>query len=102
MEKNVKAIAAYSATTPLRPYSLKRRSPLDHDVGIEIAYCGVCHSDIHTVRGEWGATSYPCVPGHEIVGRVIEIGKKVKKFKLRDLACRGRLLRGLLWKMSKL
>lgn len=81
-----KAYAAQSATAPLAPFSLERRSPGPQDVVIEIAYCGICHSDIHTARGEWGPTDYPCVPGHEIVGKVIQVGKKVKKFKVGDLA----------------
>lgn len=77
-----KAYAAPSATSPLQPYSFERREPRPDDVVIEIAYCGICHSDIHTARGEWGPTSYPCVPGHEIVGKVVQVGKKVKKFKV--------------------
>lgn len=81
-----KAYAAFSAQEPLRPFSFERRSPGPNDVVIEIAYCGICHSDIHTARSEWGPTSYPCVPGHEIVGKVILTGKKVKKFKIGDLA----------------
>jgi alcohol dehydrogenase (NADP+) len=64
------AYAAYSATTPLAPYSFDRRDPGPRDVQIEILFCGVCHSDLHTVRSEWEGTVYPMVPGHEIVGRV--------------------------------
>jgi len=81
-----KAYAATSPNSALQPLKIKRRSPLSSDILIEIAYCGICHSDIHTARGEWGPTYYPCVPGHEIVGRVIEIGKGVKNFKIGDLA----------------
>ena len=65
-----KAYAAQSATSPLAPYSIERRESTPNDVRIEILFCGVCHSDLHTARNEWGGTTYPCVPGHEIVGRV--------------------------------
>ena len=77
----VKAYAAYSATTHLKPFEFERRPLGSEDVLIQIHYCGICHSDIHTARGEWGPTLYPCVPGHEIVGQVLEVGKKVKNFK---------------------
>jgi len=81
-----KGYAAQAATSPLGPYSFERRDPGPLDVQIDILFCGVCHSDLHTVRGEWGGTNYPCVPGHEIVGRVLKVGAQVKKFKEGDLA----------------
>lgn len=81
----IKAIGAYSATQPLEPMAISRREPGPHDVQIEIAYCGVCHSDIHQVRAEWAGTLYPCVPGHEIVGRVVATGEHVNSFKSGDL-----------------
>ena len=87
--------AAHSATTALRPFSFARREPLPNDVQIEILYCGVCHSDLHQVRNEWESvmpTVYPCVPGHEIVGRVVKAGNAVKKFKEGDIAAVGCLL----------
>lgn len=65
-----KAFGAHSATTPLVPLTIERREPRPQDVQIEIKYCGVCHSDLHTVRNEWHNAIYPCVPGHEIVGIV--------------------------------
>lgn len=81
---NVKAYAAKSAEKPLEPYQIDRRAPEADDVEIEILYCGVCHSDIHTARGEWGGTMYPVVPGHEIVGKVTNIGSNVSRFKIGD------------------
>lgn len=81
-----KAYANNSPTSPLGPFTIERRDPKPNDVVIEIAYCGVCHSDIHTARGEWGPTAYPFVGGHEIVGHVVAVGKKVKKFKIGDVA----------------
>jgi len=87
-----KAYAAHSATSPLAPFTLARRSPRPQDVQIEILYCGVCHSDLHQVRNEWQSvmpTTYPCVPGHEIVGRVVKVGRAVKKFKEGDIAAVG-------------
>jgi len=87
-----KAYAAKTATSPVEPWSIERRHPKPHDVQIEILYCGVCHSDLHTVRNEWGGTVYPCVPGHEIVGRITAVGDHVKKFKSGKLAAVGCLV----------
>lgn len=84
MSYTIKSYAAPSATQPLGPFNAKRRDPGPTDVQIQILYCGVCHSDIHTARNEWGGTVYPCVPGHEIVGTVIKVGDKVKRFKEGD------------------
>ena len=81
----VKAFGAYAGDKPLEPMDINRRSVGPHDVGIEIAFCGVCHSDIHQVRSEWAGTLYPCVPGHEIVGRVSSAGAHVKSHKVGDL-----------------
>ena len=78
--------AAHAARAPLAPYRFERREPREHDVVIEILYCGVCHSDLHTVRDEWGTGSYPIVPGHEMVGRVTRVGGGVSKFSPGDLA----------------
>ncbi len=78
--------AAPSAAAPLAPFSFERRDPGATDVAIDILYCGVCHSDLHTARGEWEGTLYPCVPGHEIVGRVTAVGSDVKKFAVGDIA----------------
>ncbi len=80
----VKAYSAASAAEPLAPDTIQRRDPTDRDVQIEIMFCGICHSDLHTVRDEWSSfmpTTYPCVPGHEIVGRVVKVGSAVTKFK---------------------
>jgi uncharacterized zinc-type alcohol dehydrogenase-like protein len=80
------AYAAQNATSPLGPFNFERREVGTQDVQIEILYCGVCHSDIHQVRNEWGGSIYPMVPGHEIVGKVTKVGKDVKSFKAGDLA----------------
>jgi uncharacterized zinc-type alcohol dehydrogenase-like protein len=87
-----KAYSAASATSPLASATIPRRDPTDQDVQIEILFCGICHSDLHQVRNEWSGvmpTVYPCVPGHEIVGRVTKVGSAVKKFKAGDLAAVG-------------
>lgn len=86
---STKAYAAQSATSPLSPFSFERRDPLATDVQIDILFCGVCHSDLHTARGEWGSTKYPCVPGHEIVGRVVKVGRDVKNFREGEMAAVG-------------
>ncbi|MCW6507506.1 NAD(P)-dependent alcohol dehydrogenase [Lichenifustis flavocetrariae] len=78
--------AAETSSAPLAPFSFERRDPGPKDVQIDILYCGVCHSDLHQVRNEWHNTVYPCIPGHEIVGRVTAVGGSVTKFKVGDLA----------------
>jgi uncharacterized zinc-type alcohol dehydrogenase-like protein len=92
---NAKAYSAASATSSMAPTTITRRDPTEHDVQIEILFCGICHSDLHQVRNEWKSvmpTVYPCVPGHEIVGRVTRVGSSIKKFKPGDLAAVGCLV----------
>jgi alcohol dehydrogenase (NADP+) len=84
-----KAYAAQDKTSPLAPWQFERRNPGPHDVEIDIHFCGVCHSDLHQVRDEWGGSIYPMVPGHEIVGKVASIGSAVTKFKVGDTAAVG-------------
>jgi uncharacterized zinc-type alcohol dehydrogenase-like protein len=84
--------AAQNATTPLAPFNFQRRDPGAHDVQIQILYCGVCHTDVHIARNEWQGTTYPCVPGHEIIGRVVKAGAHVKQFKEGDIAGVGCLV----------
>jgi uncharacterized zinc-type alcohol dehydrogenase-like protein len=88
----INAYAVQNATSPLAPFVIQRRDPTAHDVQIEILYCGVCHSDLHIARNEWQGTTYPCVPGHEIIGRVKKVGAQVSKFKEGDLAGVGCLV----------
>jgi uncharacterized zinc-type alcohol dehydrogenase-like protein len=92
MPTPVAAFAAIDATRPLGPLTITRRDPLPSDVQIDILYCGVCHSDLHTARNEWGMTVYPVVPGHEILGRVTAVGSAVTKFKVGDTAAVGCLV----------
>ncbi len=82
----VRAYGAHAGDLPLEPMLISRRAPGAHDVQIDIAYCGICHSDLHQVRAEWAGTLFPCVPGHEIVGRVSAIGADVSRFSVGDLA----------------
>jgi len=89
---NAKAYSALTQTSPLAPFAIQRREPGPHDVQIQILYCGICHTDVHIARNEWHGTTYPCVPGHEIVGRVVKAGAHVKQFKEGDLAGVGCLV----------
>jgi len=82
---SVKAYAAMNATAPLVPYSFERRALRRDDVQIGIEYCGVCHSDLHSVKSEWGPGMYPMVPGHEIVGKVLAVGNQVTRYKVGDI-----------------
>jgi uncharacterized zinc-type alcohol dehydrogenase-like protein len=86
---SVKAYAAKDRSSPLAAASIERRAPTRGDVEISILFCGVCHSDLHTARNEWGGTVYPCVPGHEIVGRVTRVGEGVTRFQVGDVAAVG-------------
>ena len=85
----VQGYAAHQAKAPLNPYSFERREPHNHDVVIDIQYCGICHTDIHQVRDEWGASTFPMVPGHEIAGVVTGIGPKVTRYKMGDRVAVG-------------
>lgn len=87
--KETRAFGTAAADADLQQLNIRRRTPTPHDVEIEILYCGVCHSDLHTARNEWHGTIYPCVPGHEIVGRIVSVGDHVSKFKVGDLAAVG-------------
>lgn len=82
---STRGYAAHSSSTPLEPWNFERRAPRPDDVSIEILYCGVCHSDLHFARDDWGMASYPVVPGHEIVGRVTAVGNEVSQHKVGDL-----------------
>jgi uncharacterized zinc-type alcohol dehydrogenase-like protein len=84
-----RAFAAFDKSAPLGPFNFDRREPGSRDVQIDILFCGVCHSDLHTVKSEWAGTGYPCVPGHEIAGRVTHVGADVTRFKIGDLAAVG-------------
>jgi uncharacterized zinc-type alcohol dehydrogenase-like protein len=90
--KNAKAFGTDAPDADLKPMTIERRNVMPTDVEIEILYCGVCHSDLHTARNDWGWTVYPVVPGHEIVGRVTNVGSDVTKFKVGDLAAVGCLV----------
>src|SRR5512132_948668 len=84
MSMTVRGYAAQSAISPIAPFRFERREPRADDVVIEILYCGVCHSDIHNVRNDWGNATYPMVPGHEIIGRVTAVGAEVTRFEPGD------------------
>ena len=88
----VSAYAAQTATSPVKPFSIDRRDPGPRDVAMDILFCGICHSDLHQARNEWGNSTYPMVPGHEIVGRVTAVGKEVTRFEPGDIAGIGCLV----------
>jgi alcohol dehydrogenase (NADP+) len=92
MEKNTKAYGTTAPDADLQPMTIERRDVKPKDIEIEILFCGVCHSDLHTARNDWGGTIYPAVPGHEIVGKVTRVGSEVSKFKAGDLAAVGCLV----------
>lgn len=85
MPIQVLGYAAQTSSSTLAPYTFERRDPREDDVVIDIEYCGVCHSDLHQARNDWGFSTFPIVPGHEIVGRVTQVGAKATKFKVGDL-----------------
>ena len=87
-----KAYAAQSATADLAPWNFERRELKPHDVQFDIQFCGVCHSDLHQIKNDWGGSTFPMVPGHEIVGKVVAVGSHVTKFKIGDLAGTGCLV----------
>ncbi|HEY3762949.1 MAG TPA: NAD(P)-dependent alcohol dehydrogenase [Verrucomicrobiae bacterium] len=87
--RQIKAYAALNDSTPVVPFTFQHRDPDPNEIEIQILYCGVCHTDVHHARNEWHGTTYPCVPGHEIVGRVTRTGSRAKKFKEGDLAAVG-------------
>jgi alcohol dehydrogenase (NADP+) len=87
--KEIRAFGTEAAEKPLQQLNINRRTPTPHDVEIEILFCGVCHSDLHQARNEWHGTVYPCVPGHEIVGKIVSTGNHVSKFKVGDYAAVG-------------
>lgn len=87
--KEIRAFGTEAAEAPLKSLSIQRRDVTPHDVEIEILFCGICHSDLHTARNEWHGSVYPVVPGHEIVGRIASVGSQVSKFKVGDLAAVG-------------
>ena len=89
MNNYTNAFAAASPTSGIEPIKIHRRALLANDVEMEILYCGICHSDLHAVKNDWGGSTYPLVPGHEIVGKIIQIGSEVSKFKVGDLAAIG-------------
>ena len=95
-----KSYAAFSADKPLAPFTFDRREPRPDDVAIEILYCGVCHSDLHFARNDWGMSQYPVVPGHEIVGRVTAVGSDVSRFKAGDLVVFPNEFKGT-WEVKK-
>lgn len=90
--KITRAYGTQSPAADLQEIEILRRSPQENDIAIDIMYCGVCHSDLHTARNDWGGTIYPAVPGHEIVGRITQVGSAVTKFKVGDLAAVGCLV----------
>ena len=92
MITTIKAYGATAATEDLKPLDIHRRGVGQEDIKIDITHCGVCHSDIHTVRNDWKGATYPVVPGHEIVGRVTEVGATVKNYKVGDLVGVGCLV----------
>ena len=87
--KQVKAYGTDGADLPLQEMSILRRDPQEHDVAFDILFCGICHSDLHSIHNDWGGTKYPVVPGHEILGRVTSVGAAVKDFKIGDLVAVG-------------
>src|SRR4051812_11482676 len=82
----VRGYAAKTPAAPLEPFSFERRDPGPHDLVLDILYCGVCHTDIHLARNDWGRSTFPMVPGHEIVGRVTAAGSSVTRFRQGDIA----------------